>query len=478
MTIDDLIALSPLIAIAAAAVALMLVIAFYRGARVALVCALIGIALAFAMLPVAASRAPRQITPLLVLDRYALFYLGLLFITSFAVALIADGYLDKFGGEMEEFYLVLLLATVGGAALVMSAHFASFFLGLEVLSVSLYVLIAYPRRSARGVEAGIKYLILAAVSAAFLLFGMALIYAELGTMEFARIGAAMTGAVRIELLLIGQAMILVGVGFKLAVAPFHSWAPDVYEGAPAPVTAFVATVSKGAVFALLVRYFANLGDEVFQGFFPAVAAIAVASMFVGNLLALAQNNVKRILAYSSIAHFGYLLVAFLAGGSLGATAAAFYLVAYIITNLIAFGVVTVLSDRREADEMEDYRALFWRRPGLATIFLAALLSLGGIPLTAGFMGKFYVLMAGVGSALWFLAIMLAVNTMISFYYYLRVAFMMFRDAPEGEAASVATPSLSFLGAGALAALTLLMVWIGVFPGPLIHTIRTMVAGLI
>lgn len=479
MTIDDLIALSPLLAIAAAPVALMLVIAFYRDARVALVCALIGIGLALALLPVAASRAPRQITPLLILDQYALFYLGLLFIAGFVVAVLAHGYLGKLGGQSEEFYLVLLLATVGGAALVMSAHFASFFLGLEALSVSLYVLIAYPRRSARGVEAGIKYLILAAVSAAFLLFGMALIYGELGTMEFARMASGMAGdEARRELLLTGQAMIFVGVGFKLAVAPFHVWAPDVYEGAPAPSTAFIATVSKGAVFALLVRYFANLGDEVFQLFFPALAAVAIASMFVGNLLALAQTNVKRILAYSSIAHMGYLLVAFLAGGSLGATAVAFYLVAYFVTNLIAFGVVTILSGQREADELEDYRSLFWRRPWLATIFLTALLSLGGIPLTAGFMGKFYILMAGVGSALWLMAIILVVNTMISFYYYLRVAFMMFRDGPEEEAAPHRPlPALSFIGAAALAVLTLLLVWIGVYPGPLIHTIRSMVAGL-
>jgi NADH-quinone oxidoreductase subunit N len=367
---------------------------------------------------------------------------------------------------------------VGGATLVMSAHFASFFLGLEILSVSLYVLIAYPRSSKGGVEAGIKYLILAAASATFLLFGMALIYAEIGTMEFGRMASAPAGAdIRRELLLTGQAMIFVGVGFKLAVVPFHVWAPDVYEGAPAPATAFIATVSKGGVFALLVRYFANLGEEVVQPFFPALAAIAIASMFVGNLLALAQTNVKRILAYSSIAHLGYLLVAFLAGGSLGATAVAFYLVAYFITNLIAFGVVVVLSGRREADELEDYRGLFWRRPWLATIFLAALLSLGGIPLTAGFMGKFYILMAGVRSALWLLAIILTVNTMISFYYYLRVAFMMFRDAPETEATVGPPPSLSFMSAAALAVLTLLLVWIGVFPGPLVQTIRSMVAGL-
>lgn len=478
MTADDLIALSPLIIIAAFSVALMLVIAFHRNHRAALICTLVGIALSFAALPVAASRAPRQITPLLILDQYALFYLGLLLAASFAVALLSYGYLGNLEGESEEFYLTLLFATAGGSALVMSAHFASFFLGLEVLSVSLYVLIAYRRASALSVEAGIKYLILAAASAAFLLFGMALIYAEVGTMEFARLAAGMAGGdVRRELLLTGQAMVFVGIGFKLAIAPFHIWAPDVYEGAPAPVTAFLATISKGAIFALLVRYFANLGDAVFQPFFPALVVIAIASMFVGNLLALATRSVKRILAYSSIAHMGYLLVAFLAGGNLGATAVAFYLVVYFLANLAAFGVVAVLSGRREADDLEDYRGLFWRRPWLATIFLIALLSLGGTPVTAGFMGKFYILVAGVGSALWLMAVMLVVNTMIGFYYYLSVAFMMFRDASEGEGAPIAAPSLSFIGGAALACLTLLMIWFGVYPDPLIHIIESMAAGL-
>jgi NADH-quinone oxidoreductase subunit N len=479
MTTDDLFALSPLLAIASMAVAVMLVIAFYRHHLVTLVCTLAGIALAFAMLPVAASGAPRQTLGLLIIDQYALFYLGLLFIASFVVALLAYGYLGELEGQPEEFYLVLLLATTGAAALVASNHFASFFLGLELLSVSLYVLIAYPRTRARSIEAGIKYLILAAASAAFLLFGMALVYAELGTMDFARLAAAAAGSdVRQELLLTGQAMILIGVGFKLAVAPFHIWAPDVYEGAPAPVTAFVATVSKGAVFALLLRYFTNLGDQFFRSFFLMLTVIAIASMFVGNLLALVQNNVKRILAYSSIAHLGYLLVAFLAGGSLGATAVAFYLVAYFVTTLGAFGVITVLSDReREADDLEDYRGLFWRRPWLAGVFMATLLSLAGIPLTAGFIGKFYVALAGVKSALWLMVLMLAVNTVIGLYYYLRIAFTMFRGAPEEGGAAVAAPSLSFVGSAVVAGLTLLLVWIGVYPGPLIHTIQAMAASL-
>jgi NADH-quinone oxidoreductase subunit N len=479
MTASDLAALSPLITIALMVLAVMLAIAFYRHHLVTFILTLAGITLAFLMLPVAAAQAPRQVTALLILDRYALFYMGLLLIASFVVALLSYGYLDRHEGAREEFYLLLLLATLGGAALVASSHFAAVFLGLETLSVALYVLIAYPRTRARSIEAGIKYLILAAASAAFMLFGMALVYAETGTMEFARLAGVLAGGgARQGLLLTGQAMIFIGVGFKLAVAPFHVWAPDVYEGAPAPVTAFIATLSKGAMFALLLRYFTGLGDQAYQSFFLVVAVIAIASMFVGNLLALVQTNVKRLLACSSIAHLGYLLVAFLAGGSLGSTAAAFYLAAYFVTILGAFGVIAALSRReRDADSLDDYRGLFWRRPGLASVFSAALLSLSGIPLTAGFMGKLYVLIAGVRSALWLMVVALAVNTVIGFYYYLRIAFNMFRDVPAEEV-SLTAPSLSLAGSVALVALTLSLVWVGVYPSPLIHTIQSAVAGVV
>ncbi|MBO0799777.1 MAG: NADH-quinone oxidoreductase subunit N, partial [Blastocatellia bacterium] len=317
-----------------------------------------------------------------------------------------------------------------------------------------------------------KYLILAAVSAAFLLFGMALVYADLGTMEFARMAAQSSGNNQ-TIFLAGLAMIIIGVGFKLAVVPFHMWTPDIYEGAPAPVTAFVATVSKGAMFALLLRYFSGMRIQNSASLFLVFALIAIASMFVGNLLALMQNNVKRILAYSSIAHLGYLLVAFLAGGRRGAISVAFYLVAYFVTTLSAFGVITLLSgEKRDADMMEDYRGLFWRRPWLASIFAAALLSLAGIPMTAGFVGKFYILAAGVGSALWLLVIIMIVNSAIGLYYYLRIVVAMYRDS--AREISVAVPTLSFAGSAALAGLTLLLVWLGVYPSPLICIIQAVI----
>src|SRR5205823_6514881 len=221
------------------------------------------------------------------------------------------------------------------------------------------------------------------------------------------------------------------LGFKLAVVPFHMWTPDVYEGAPAPVTAFVATVSKGAVVALLLRYLVQTGASTYRPVLLALSLIAVASMLVGNVLALLQHNVKRLLAYSSIAQLGYLLVALVAGGPRAAEAVTYYMVAYMVTTLCAFGSVTVLSGTTaDADTLEVYRGLFWRRPGVAVVLAAALLSLAGMPLTAGFVGKFYVLAAGVESALWLLVVLVVCNSALGLFYYLRLVVTMCAPLPR------------------------------------------------
>jgi NADH-quinone oxidoreductase subunit N len=475
LTAADLIALSPLTALAVSTVVIMLIVALARNHTLTVALTLCANVAAFALLFVVLRQAPYRVTTLLIMDGYSLFYMGLIFAASFVVTLLSYSYLKRQSEQREEFYLVLLLATLGAATLVASTHFVSFFLGLEMLSVSLYVLIAYQRTSERSIEAGVKYLILAAASSAFLLFGMAIMYADLGTMEIARMAFLIGGEAPSMLVLTGLAMIVVGVGFKLAVVPFHMWTPDVYEGAPAPVTAFIATVSKGGMFALLMRYFSRLGLQGSGSIFLLFAIIAVVSMLAGNLLALLQTNVKRILAYSSIAHLGYLLVAFLAGGSTGTAAATFYLVAYFVTMLGAFGVITVLSVDREADGMADYEGLFWQRPWLAVVFAAALLSLAGIPLTAGFVGKFYVIAAGVSSDLWWLVLILVISSGIGLFYYLRIVVTMYKDAPrEGQ---VGVPSLSLTGSVALAALTLLLVWLGIYPATLIHTVQWSIANL-
>ena len=479
MSLESLAVLLPLIILGTTAIVVMLAIAVCRNHVVVFLLTLAGMAAAVATLPWKAKAASVRVTPLLTLDGYAVLFIGLLVAAGAASVLLSFGYLRQYKGHREEFYILVLLATLGSSVLAASNHFASFFLGLELLSVSLYGLIAYPRTTDRHIEAGVKYLILAAVSSAFLLFGMALIYAGSGNMAIDRIGPMLRSA-RLQggdpWLLAGLGMMVAAVGFKLALVPFHLWTPDAYQGAPAPVTAFVATVSKGGVAALLLRLFPPGSIEADSSLFTAFAAIAVATMLAGNLLALAQNNVKRILAYSSIAHLGYLLVAFLGGGAQAVTAVTFYLVTYFVTTLGAFGVITVFSGPDgEAESLEEYRGLFRSRPWLAGVFTAMVLSLAGLPLTAGFVGKFYLVVAGVNGSLWTLVIVLVLSSTIGLYYYLRILVAIYAQdtEPRPSVSPPSTPAVPLSSGLTLAALTLLLIWLGTAPASLIHLIQTM-----
>jgi len=483
MTWGDLVALSPLAALTAAAVTVMLVAAFRRSHLLALTLTLLGLATTFACLFLAATASPSQVTPLIAMDSYAQFITGLLVVATAAVALLSWSYLQRRRVPPEEYYVLLLTATLGGATLAASTHFASLFLGLEILSVSLYALIAYPIYRRESVEAAVKYLVLAGATSAFLLFGMALVYAETGVMSSAGLAPILENAFAGSGLVVavGVVLILVGVGFKLAVVPFHMWTPDVYQGAPAPVTAYVATVSKGAMVALLLRFFGPLSLAPEAALFVALAVIAIASMVVGNLLALRQDNVKRILAYSSIAHLGYVLVAFLAAGERAAMAVTFYLVAYFAATLVAFGVVAVLSSPgRDADRIEDYRGLAARRPALAAAFAVALFSLAGMPLTAGFIGKFYLVTAGTDAALWALVVVLVLTSTVGLYYYTRLVVAMYveRAAERAAEGQTATRAATVRASGAaLVALVALVLAVGVYPAPLIDLIERAVAAL-
>jgi NADH-quinone oxidoreductase subunit N len=307
-----------------------------------------------------------------------------------------------------------------------------------------------------------------------------MVYAHTGTMQLSQLasGPWPPGGL---LALAGMGMILIGIAFKLALAPFHFWAPDVYEGAPAPVTALIATASKGAVFALLLRYFGAMSMQTRAPFFVIFTVVAIASMFLGNYLALLQNNLKRLLAYSSIAHMGYLLVAFLAGGRLAVTAVTFYLLAYFITTLGAFGVITALSSKEtDFSSIADYRGLAFRHPFLGVVLTATMFSLAGIPLTAGFLAKFYVLFTGVRSALWLLVLVLVANSVVGLFYYLRVIITIYQPAapaPDQLSAGVPyrpAPSASVVGGIILVVLTGCLIWLGVYPGPVIHWIDALV----
>jgi NADH-quinone oxidoreductase subunit N len=478
MTFSDLIPLLPLLVLSASIVTVMLVTAFKRNHRLIFSLTLLGLVLSIIALPFASSGLPRSVTPLLVVDQFAIFYMGLVLATSFVVVILSFNYLEKVQGNKEEYYLLTLLATLGAMVLVISNHFISFFLGLETLSISLYALIAYTRFERHRIEAAIKYLILAAAASSFLLFGMSLAYLVFGTMQFDQMTSlAGLSPVDVGLLTIGLGMLMVGIGFKLALVPFHMWAPDVYQGAPAPVTAFVATVSKGGIFALLIRLFANIPLTVGSNLWNVFALIAILSMVGGNVLAVIQTNVKRILAYSSIAHFGYLLVAFLAVNSLSTSSMTFYLVVYIVTSLMAFGVIAVLSDpKKEFEELDDYRGLFHRHRGPAIFMGLALLSLASLPPTGGLVGKIFLAAAGVQSSLWVLLAALVIGSVIGIFYYLRVAITIFRS-PEGETPAWSAPPISRFADVTLVVLSIGLLILGIFPSPLMQVIQTVVTHL-
>ncbi len=454
----------PLLILAVTSVVVMIGIAIKRSHRATAVISFAGLAASFVSLWPASSAGSVQVTSLLIVDRYALMYMGLVLAASASVILLSFPYLARRTEHQEEFYLLLILATVGSMVLAASSHMVSLFLGLELLSISLYALISYPRTEALPVEAGIKYLVLAASSSAFLLFGLALLYVAEGSMDFGHMAgfpADVTGGFAS---LAGMVLVVTGIGFKLAVVPFHLWTPDVYQGAPLPVAAFVATVSKGGVFAFLLRWLRLPGGPSGR-ILVLFGVIAVASMLAGNLLALRQTNVKRLLAYSSIAHMGYFLVAAVAGGNLGRAAATYYLAAYMVTVLGAFGSLLALSSPgRDAETFDDIRGLFWRRPLLASVFTAMILSLAGIPLTAGFLGKFYVFAAGASAATWTLIVVLIVSSTIGLVYYLRVIVAML-SASEDTTRDTEKGGLGITPGIALAVLTVTLLVLGVYPGP-------------
>ena len=477
MSKNDLLSIVPLFILTSASILILFSIAVKRNHKVIYVITALSLLLDILYLIGFSSGSVHIVEPLFIFDGFGVFNIGLILSIAFSVTMLSYAYFEQREERKEEYYILLILATLGAAVLVISKHFVSLFLGLEILSVSLYSMIAYLRKRERSDEAGLKYLILAAFSSAFLLFGMALVYATTGTMEFGAIGRFMNQETMPLMLVTGICMMIVGIGFKLGVVPFHMWAADVYEGAPAPVSAFIATVSKGGMVALLIRFFSEINGH-HNTLMIIFTILAVASMVTGNFLALYQTNVKRILAYSSISHIGYILVAFLAGGKLGIEAVMFYLVAYFITTTGAFGIVAGLSDRdRDAERIDDYRGLFWKRPWTAAIFTAMLLSLAGIPLTAGFVGKFYILAAGVSTGRWLLVGMLVLNSVVGLYYYIRLIAAMFERQEETQ--KTPTPELHpyfYMVSGfTMALLVVALLWLGVYPNGMVSFIKTVMA---
>lgn len=465
-------ALLPFILLAIASVVVILLIAFRQSHTVIQVVGFLMMAAVIFSMWYVRDRLPVEVPPLFVVDGFAALFTGLIIFSVLVIGLFSFIYFEEREENPKEYYILLFLSTLGAAVLTISQHFISFFIGLELLSVSLYALIAYLRTRNNAIEAGVKYLVLAALSSAFLLFGMALIYMDTGTMAFGAIAHKLQTTPS-PLFITGVGLMVVAIGFKLALVPFHLWAADVYQGAPAPITSFIATVSKIGVFAVLFRFAQMLQLQHYAIVIYLFSALAIVSMIAGNVLALQQQNLKRLLAYSSIAHFGYLLVAFLSGTSAGLQAALFYLGAYAITILTAFGIITLLSSRqKDADDLEAYRGLFWRNPLIATLLTITMLSLAGIPLTGGFIGKFVVLGAGVQQRFWLPVFILIVTSVVGLYYYLRVISILFAERVVArQKPTILHPLFYTATYTTLIVMTVLLFWMGIFPGVVIDAIR-------
>ncbi|HLB63309.1 MAG TPA: NADH-quinone oxidoreductase subunit N [Anaerolineales bacterium] len=470
MTAQDLSATLPLLLLTGWACVLMLLDAFIPAERKDLTAGLaaLGIVVALGALAPRFGQTTEAFGGMLVVDGFASF-LDVVFLGSglLGIALAYD-YLKRMGIERGEYYSLLLFSICGMMLMGRAADLIIVFLALELLSIPLYVLSGFAVPRLESEEAALKYFLLGAFATGFVVYGIALTYGALGSTRMEAILATVRpGATPPGLLLVGMGLILIGFGFKVAAVPFHMWTPDVYQGAPSSVTAFMSVGAKAGGFAALLRLLISALPDLAVAWAPAAAWISALTMVWANFAAIAQPNVKRMLAYSSIAHAGYILMALAASASSevapqAASAALFYLAAYAVTNLGAWGVVLSMEKQEGAGlSIDDYAGLGQRRPGLALAMTAFMLSLTGVPPTIGFVGKFFLFGAAIQAGLVWLALIGVITSLVSAYYYLRVVVVMYMRPGEPEARSERWLSAG-LGLAALATVVF-----GILPGPLL-----------
>ena len=402
-----------------------------------------------------------QFNDMFKVDNFSLFFNIIFLVSTILVTLISMSYLDRDDRKQGPYYLLILLATLGMMLMAAGNELIIVFLGLELMSLSLYVLAGYFRDNPASSEAGMKYLLLGAFASAFFLYGIALIYGGAGTTNVPAIAEAIAAPNKSPLLLAGMFLLIVGFGFKVAIVPFHQWAPDVYEGAPTTIAAFISAGPKAAGFAAFLRIFMEALPSLQVEWSGVVIVLAMLTMTVGNVIAIAQTSIKRMLAYSSIAHAGYVLIGLAAANNDGISSAMLYLLVYCVMNIGAFGaVILAKTEDGESLMISDYAGLGLRKPLLAMFMTIMLLSLAGFPPTAGFVGKFYIFKSAVQAGHIWLVIVGAINTAISAFYYLRVVVTMYMREPEEELPFASYPGTLVVGL-VLAAIGILL--IGILP---------------
>jgi NADH-quinone oxidoreductase subunit N len=444
-SISDLFGISPILSVSITAIVALVVKSAVRKSETSIfIIGIVGILISMVFSVLTFSLNTTAFNDMVLVGGYASFFDILFLVTGLLTFLLSESYLKKENIHFGEFYVLVLLAVAGMMLMGSSADLITVFLGVELMSVCFYVLAGFMRTKISSNEAALKYFLLGAFATGFLLYGIALVYGTTGTTNLLRIAAQHPDSALHPWYTAGFGLLLIGLAFKVAAVPFHMWAPDVYEGSPTTVSALMSTGGKSAAFAAAVLVFSIPMAQHDEHFKFILAVLAASSMIVGNLFGLAQTNLKRMLAYSSVAHAGYMLVGLASGQPLGQQGILFYLASYALTNLGAFGVVSILE--KESGEnltYEDYAGLGTRRPVVAALLSVFMFSLTGIPPFAGFIGKYYLFTSAVQSQMTWLAILGVVTSLISAYYYLRVVvFMYFRDAKE--ISEIPVPRLAFL----------------------------------
>jgi len=396
-------------------------------------------------------------------DNFALFINIILCIIGIITMVFSNDVVEREDLPAGEYYALTLFGIAGMMLMASATDLLVVFLALEVLSLSVYVLTGLRRSSSQGAEAAFKYFLLGAFSSAFFLYGIAFTYGVTGSTKLSAVGAYLSAQALSSnpMILIAMGFLLVGFAFKISAVPFHMWTPDAYEGAPAVVTGFMSTGVKAAAFAAFARVFLSAFEPFKAEWAPVVAVIAALTMILGTVVGVAQTSLKRMLAYSSIAHGGYLLVGLVAANDVGKAAILFYLLAYSVTNLAAFGAIALLGARDRAnDELRDYAGLWHSHPALAALVTVCLLSLGGLPPTAGFIGKWYIFSAAVSAGYYWLAILGVLTSVVSVFFYLRVVVMMYMSE---RGTAEAPPRVAGIGMAALALSIVAIVYLGILP---------------
>ena len=399
----------------------------------------------------------------IVADNFGIFVSLVLVIVGVLTILFSSQVVHRDGLPAGEYYALVLFGIVGMVMMAMANDLLVIFVALEILSLAVYVLTGIRRDSLAGIEGAFKYFLLGSFSSAFFLYGVAFTYGITGSTRLDRVGAYLAAQSMTDspMILLALGLLLVGFAFKISAVPFHMWTPDAYEGAPAIVTGFMSTGVKAAAFAAFARVFLSAFEPFSADWAPLIWVLAAATMIVGTVVGVAQSNLKRMLAYSSIAHGGYLLVGLVAANQVGKAAILFYLLAYAVTNLAAFGVIALVGSRdRDNDSLRDYAGLWHTHPALAALMTVSLLSLGGLPPTAGFIGKWYIISAAVSSGYYGLAIIAMLTSVISVFFYLRVVVMMYMADREP---GIAPAPVSRAGMAALAVAIVAIFYLGILP---------------